>query len=179
MVTTLFVGNLDRRVTEASIARVFKPYGDIRRIQFMWHQSGPRRGEPRGFSFVEFATRAQALAAKSALDGKPLLGRPLRVRFEQARVAVADASAVTAGVGAGALATTGSSSAASSSGGALGGKPSRAEQLTAIELKMEELRRQLGLKSSSAARSMSSQRRPTTGTGTGTCTVFYSPGDKT
>ena len=64
VVTTLFVGNLDRRVTEASIARVFKPHGDIRRIQFMWHQSGPRRGEPRGFSFVEFATRAQALAAR-------------------------------------------------------------------------------------------------------------------
>ena len=86
---TLFVGNLDHRVTEASIARIFKPHGDIRRIQFMWHQSGPKRGEPRGFSFVEFATHAQALGAKSALDNKPLLGRPLRVRFEQARVAVA------------------------------------------------------------------------------------------
>ena len=56
--TTLFVGNLDHRVTEASIARIFKPHGDIRRIQFMWHQSGPKRGEPRGFSFVEFATHA-------------------------------------------------------------------------------------------------------------------------
>ena len=77
-------------------------------------------------------------------------------------MAIADEPAATSGAGAGAgagmgaatgsAAAGGSSSATRSSSSGPSVKLSRAEQLTTIELKMEELRRQLGLNASSAAR---------------------------
>ena len=50
----LFVGNLDHRVTEYAIVKLFKPYGKIAREEFIWHTQGEKRGMPRGFCFVEY-----------------------------------------------------------------------------------------------------------------------------
>ncbi|KAI5683270.1 hypothetical protein M9H77_04498 [Catharanthus roseus] len=38
-------------------------------------------GRPRGFGFVHFSMEEDARCAKEAMDGKPLLGRPLRITF--------------------------------------------------------------------------------------------------
>jgi RNA recognition motif-containing protein len=46
----------------------------------MWHTHGPRKGEPRGYCFVEYHTRAEAESALK-MDGKMIHGRPLVVRF--------------------------------------------------------------------------------------------------
>jgi RNA recognition motif-containing protein len=35
---------------------VFGKFGKIVKEEFMWHKDGPRRGQPRGYCFVEFAT---------------------------------------------------------------------------------------------------------------------------
>ena len=91
----LFVGNLDRRVNEYMILKLFAKYGKIVREQFMWHHTGPRRGEPRGFCFVEYKTKEEALKAKRELDGTYLAGRPLRVRFSEERVAIGSSAAET------------------------------------------------------------------------------------
>lgn len=77
----LFVGNLDARVREFDVLRLCEPFGKIVREQFLWHESGPRKGQPRGFCFVEFSTRKEAEDARRELDGRSLLGRPLTVRF--------------------------------------------------------------------------------------------------
>ena len=90
----LYVGNLDSRVTEFMIIKLFRKYGKIVREEFMWHAHGPRRGEPRGYCFVEYKTRDEAVRAKSSLDGKLLLGRPLRVRFSEEKVNYSEAEVV-------------------------------------------------------------------------------------
>jgi hypothetical protein len=77
----LYVGGLDPRVNEAMIIKLFRPHGKIVREQFMWHNHGPRRGEPRGYCFVEYSKREEAVRAKNALDGNRLCGRSLSVRF--------------------------------------------------------------------------------------------------
>ncbi|GBG85475.1 hypothetical protein CBR_g40116 [Chara braunii] len=53
----LYVGNLDHRLTEYHVIKMFTPFGKIKREEYMWHTHGPRRGEPRGFAFVEFSKR--------------------------------------------------------------------------------------------------------------------------
>ncbi|CAM9097969.1 unnamed protein product, partial [Ascophyllum nodosum] len=49
--------------------------------QFCYHHVGPRRGEPRGFCFVEYSNVDEATKAIRALHGRKLYGRPLRVRY--------------------------------------------------------------------------------------------------
>eukprot|EP00752_Nemacystus_decipiens_P005763 g5212.t1 len=78
---TLFVGNLSYRVSEAVIIKLFTPFGKVVREQFCYHMVGPRRGEPRGFCFVEYSNVEDAAKAIRALHGRNLYGRPLRVRF--------------------------------------------------------------------------------------------------
>lgn len=77
----LFVGGLHRSVKEGEILRLFLPYGRIVKEDFCWHTAGPRKGEPRGYAFVEFETTAEAGKAIAAMDGKELRGRRLQVRY--------------------------------------------------------------------------------------------------
>ncbi|KAF3793212.1 putative RNA-binding protein 18 [Nymphaea thermarum] len=82
---------------------------------FLWHRHGPRRGEPRGFAFIQFGTREvscsfslslvswqflisvievsmqEAQLAMEKMDGRLACGRPLVVRFAGEK-ATADAS---------------------------------------------------------------------------------------
>ncbi|CAL1371150.1 unnamed protein product [Linum trigynum] len=51
----LYVGNLDLRITEATLIKMFSPYGKIISEDFLWHTRGPRRGDPRAFAFVQFS----------------------------------------------------------------------------------------------------------------------------
>jgi len=82
----LYVGNLDKRVTEYMVLQLFKRHGKIVKEQFMWHIHGPRRGEPRGYCFIEYATRNEAVLAKEKLNGRITMGKPLVVRFVNERV---------------------------------------------------------------------------------------------
>ncbi|KAH0927670.1 hypothetical protein HID58_019926 [Brassica napus] len=43
-------------------------------------------GRSRGFGFVDFAEKDDALSAKHAMDGKGLFGRPLRIGFALQKV---------------------------------------------------------------------------------------------
>jgi RNA recognition motif-containing protein len=77
----LFVGGLDLRLSEyagppcagggggcgngccawgsrrGTVIKMFEPFGKIARFDYLWHTSGPNRGEPRGFCFVEYQRR--------------------------------------------------------------------------------------------------------------------------
>ena len=76
---TLFVGNLDLRATEHTVLQLFKPFGKVKDLDFKFHRGGTRRGEPKGYCFVEMATAAGARAAKEELNGVAVGRRPVVV----------------------------------------------------------------------------------------------------
>ena len=39
------------------VLKVFKKFGKVVDLNYMWHHDGPRKGQPRGYCFVEFARR--------------------------------------------------------------------------------------------------------------------------
>ncbi|BBN20117.1 RNA-binding protein 18 [Marchantia polymorpha subsp. ruderalis] len=82
----LYIGNLDHRVTEYHVIKLFSPFGKIRCEEYMWHTHGPKRGEPRGFAFVEYSKREDAERAKASMNGRLAFGRPLVVRFVDEKV---------------------------------------------------------------------------------------------
>jgi hypothetical protein len=68
-------------VKEGEVLRLFLPYGRVVKSDFCWHTAGPRKGEPRGYAFLEYATTEEASRAIAALDGRELRGRRLQVRY--------------------------------------------------------------------------------------------------
>eukprot|EP00897_Mesotaenium_endlicherianum_P002377 jgi/Mesen1/2167/ME000152S01253 len=106
----LYVGNLEHRVKDSRVAGTLlrsimtvsnqQEYqqgpGDtstIKREEFLYHVHGPRKGEPRGYAFVEFYRRAEAEAAKEHMNGKLAFGRPLVVRFVEEKIVTHNAEA--------------------------------------------------------------------------------------
>ncbi|KAH7664441.1 RNA recognition motif domain-containing protein [Dioscorea alata] len=79
--TRLYVGNLDKRITESNVIKMFTPFGKIMSEEFLWHTRGPRRGEPRGYVFIQYSTKEEAELAKAKMDGRLACGRPLVVRL--------------------------------------------------------------------------------------------------
>jgi cold-inducible RNA-binding protein len=82
-VTNIFVGNLDITVTEAQLREVFAPHGTVETITLVEDRD---TGEPRGIAFVEMAQATGAQSAISALDGKMLNGRAIRVNEARPKV---------------------------------------------------------------------------------------------
>ncbi|KAI9364929.1 hypothetical protein DFJ73DRAFT_927106 [Zopfochytrium polystomum] len=80
-VSRLYVGNLDPTVTEFQLGKTFGKFGQVAKIDFLWHGPGPRHGEPRGYCFIEFATAEAAARARTEMAGKPLCGRRLVVDY--------------------------------------------------------------------------------------------------
>lgn len=53
----LYIGNLDQRITESNVIKMFSPYGKIVAEDYLWHTRGPKRGEPRGYAFIQYSTK--------------------------------------------------------------------------------------------------------------------------
>ncbi|KAF8091540.1 hypothetical protein N665_0444s0053 [Sinapis alba] len=79
----LFVGGLSYSVDEQSLKDAFSSFGDVQEVRIAYDKG---TGRSRGFGFVDFAEKDDALSAKHAMDGKGLLGRPLRISFALERV---------------------------------------------------------------------------------------------
>ncbi|GAA6023284.1 hypothetical protein JCM11491_003900 [Sporobolomyces phaffii] len=75
----LYVGNLSASVDEYSLMQVCAKYGKISKLDYLFHKTGPQKGKPRGYAFVEFATPAEADRARTTLNDKVLRGRKLVV----------------------------------------------------------------------------------------------------
>ncbi|CAM0956363.1 unnamed protein product [Alopecurus aequalis] len=77
----LYVGNLDFRISESDVIKLFSPYGKIIAEDFPLHTRGPKRGEPRGYAFVQYTTKEEAQLAKEKMNGKLVRGRPVVVHL--------------------------------------------------------------------------------------------------
>ena len=79
----LYLGDLSILASEEELqdeldARGFKP----EEVKIMRANDG----RPRGFGFVSFATRSEAVAVMKEMDGQTLHGRKLRIKFAAHRV---------------------------------------------------------------------------------------------
>jgi RNA recognition motif-containing protein len=83
MGTKLYVGNLSYESTETSLRSAFAADGrQVREVAVVMDRE---TGRPRGFAFVQMGSEADAKAAISALDGKMVDGRTIKVNEAQDR----------------------------------------------------------------------------------------------
>ena len=75
MATSIYVGNLSWSATQEGVESLFSSFGNVHSVNLI---SDRETGRARGFGFVEME-EADALNAISALDGKEVDGRALRV----------------------------------------------------------------------------------------------------
>lgn len=134
---------------------MFSPYGKIISEDFLWHTRGPKRGEPRGFAFIQYSTKEvsclllpsklfskqflistikvsmqEARLAKEKMHGRLACGRPLVVRLASEKYLVESQENLSKGVGeANKTSTSGSSS----------GQMSRSAKIAAIKNKLRSL----------------------------------------
>ena len=79
---TIFVGNLSFRTSEDDLRCLFQNYGTVRSARIATDRDTGRR---RGFAFLEMQNDAEAARAISALNGKELDRRALRVNAARTR----------------------------------------------------------------------------------------------
>jgi RNA recognition motif-containing protein len=76
MSTTLYVGNLPYQTTTAELETLFQQAGTVESVKIITDQY---TGQPRGFGFVEMASREEAENAISMLNNQTLHDRTLTV----------------------------------------------------------------------------------------------------
>ena len=81
MGSKLYVGNLNFTTTEDTLRNAFAANG--RSVKEVAIPSDRETGRPRGFAFVTMGSDADAKAAITAMDGKDLDGRNLKVNEAQ------------------------------------------------------------------------------------------------
>ncbi|TYZ59536.1 hypothetical protein PybrP1_003454 [[Pythium] brassicae (nom. inval.)] len=75
---TLYVGGLDKQVTEQVLYAAFVPFGSLKSVQVPMDYATQ---SSKGFGFVEFEDAADALEALDNMDESELFGRTLRVNI--------------------------------------------------------------------------------------------------
>ena len=78
----IYVGNLPHEVSEEDLRTAFEAFGAVDKVAIIKDRY---TGAPRGFGFVEMATKAEAEAAIEALNGKDMQGRTLTVHVARER----------------------------------------------------------------------------------------------
>ncbi|KAJ7927536.1 hypothetical protein B0H13DRAFT_1036786 [Mycena leptocephala] len=79
----LYIGNLHPTVDEYSLLQIFSKFGKVTKLDFLFHKTGLLKGKPRGYAFVEYGNKDDALKALSTAHNKLLRGRKLVVTFAQ------------------------------------------------------------------------------------------------
>jgi RNA recognition motif-containing protein len=72
----LFVKNLEPTVNEVLLESIFKQYGDVLDTKIIYDKI---TWESRGFGFVEFKKKEDAIKAIEGLNGKELIGKKMSV----------------------------------------------------------------------------------------------------
>ncbi|CAO3611308.1 unnamed protein product [Cunninghamella echinulata] len=70
---------LDSSIDEYAVLKLCEPFGKIASLDYMFHLHGPKKGQPRGYCFIEYENKKDSLKAISALHGKRMKGRNLVV----------------------------------------------------------------------------------------------------
>jgi len=78
----IYVGNLSYDVTEDELSAEFGPYGKVESVAIPADRVS---GRPRGFAFVEMASKSEAEAAITGLNGKTLKDRTIVVNESRPR----------------------------------------------------------------------------------------------
>jgi cold-inducible RNA-binding protein len=78
----IYVGNLSYDVTEEELKQEFIAYGEVTSVSIL---SDRISGRPKGFAFVEMATKSEAEAAIAGLNGKTLKERTIVVNEARSR----------------------------------------------------------------------------------------------
>ena len=78
----IYVGNLSYDCTEDDLREVFEAHGTVTRANVIMDRE---TGRARGFGFVEMGSKEEGEAAIEALNGKDMMGRPLRVNEARPR----------------------------------------------------------------------------------------------
>ncbi len=76
----IYCGNLNWQTTEAGLQTAFEEYGEVSSVTIIKDRY---TGQSRGFGFVEMPNDTEGQTAISAMNGKDLDGRPIKV--DQAR----------------------------------------------------------------------------------------------
>jgi RNA recognition motif-containing protein len=76
MTQKVYVGNLSYNTTEGALRTLFAEYGEIESVNMITDRD---TGRPKGFAFVEMATEQAAQEAISALNGKSVDDREIKV----------------------------------------------------------------------------------------------------
>ena len=82
MSTKLYVGNLSFNTSTQDLETMFADSGTVQSASLIEDRE---TGRSRGFGFVEMSTAEEAKAAISALDGKEVDGRNLKVNEAKPR----------------------------------------------------------------------------------------------
>lgn len=61
-------------------------YGNIEKFDMLFHRSGPYAGQPRGFAFVTYKLRQDAVKAMNSLNGQLLGNKRICVKFAKSTV---------------------------------------------------------------------------------------------
>jgi RNA recognition motif-containing protein len=78
----IYVGNLSRTTTEEDLRKAFEAHGQVATVNII---TDKYTGDPRGFAFVEMASKEEAMAAIAGLNGTELDGRTLNVNEARPR----------------------------------------------------------------------------------------------
>lgn len=78
----IYVGNLAREATEEDLRQAFAAFGQVTSVAIIKDKFS---GEPRGFGFVEMASKAEGDKAIETMNGKDLKGRALNVNEARPR----------------------------------------------------------------------------------------------
>jgi RNA recognition motif-containing protein len=78
----LYVGNLPYSATEQSLREAFAASGTVDSVSVITDRD---TGQSKGFAFVEMASDSEAQAATTAMNGKMLDGRQIKVNEAKPR----------------------------------------------------------------------------------------------
>jgi cold-inducible RNA-binding protein len=78
----MYVGNLSYGANEDELRRIFEEFGNVVSAQVIMDRE---TGRSKGFAFVEMSSDQEAQAAITALDGKEIGGRVLKVNEARPR----------------------------------------------------------------------------------------------
>ena len=79
---SIFVGNLPFRAEREDVIQLFSPFGEVLNCSLPLERD---TGRKRGFAFIEMADEAIESKAIDGLQGRELMGRPLRINKAEPR----------------------------------------------------------------------------------------------
>ena len=72
----IYIGNLSNEVTEEDLRLAFEAFGQVESVNILKDKYS---GQPKGFGFVEMASKTEGQSAIDGLNGKELKGRELNM----------------------------------------------------------------------------------------------------